>query len=116
MSRIVTAAYDKTARIWSADSGELLKTLEGHSRGFFQSANFSPDGTRIVTTSKDSTAKIWSADSGQLLQTLKGHANDVSSAAFSPDGTRIVTASGHLDYTAKIWRTPGISIPKHRAT
>src|SRR5215203_2522070 len=45
-TRIVTASYDNTARVWMADgSGEPL--VLRHEDGVF-SAGFSPDGTRIV--------------------------------------------------------------------
>lgn len=65
---IVTASYDKTAKVWRApsnsDEGEntpenlLLGTLDGH-KDSVNSAQFSPDSSRIVTASNDKTAKIW---------------------------------------------------------
>src|SRR6266852_1961258 len=98
--RIVTASWDKTARVWDAASGRGLMTLQGHTETV-HSAAFSPDGKRIVTASWDKTARVWDAASGQGLITLQGHTNAVSSAAFSPDGKRIVTASE--DNTARVW-------------
>jgi WD40 repeat protein len=59
-TRIVTASFDGTAKVWDPD-GALLATLEGHS-GDVASAVFSPDGTRIVTASFDDTAKVWDPD------------------------------------------------------
>ena len=56
--KIVTASYDKTAKIWDASTGECLHTLEGHTN-WVCSAAFSPDGKKIVTASYDNTAKIW---------------------------------------------------------
>jgi WD40 repeat protein len=99
-SRIVTASYDKTARVWDAATGKMLIPLRGHT-DWVMSAEFSPDGKRIVTASRDGTACIWDAVGGQQLVVLKGHKDVVVSAAFSPDGTRIVTAS--YDKTARIW-------------
>ena len=99
-TRIVTASWDDTARIWDANTGKEIKILEGH-KGMVNSAAFSPDGTRIITASDDKTARIWDANTGKEIKILEGHENTVTSAAFSPDGTRIVTAS--RDGTVRIW-------------
>jgi WD40 repeat protein/DNA-binding winged helix-turn-helix (wHTH) protein/ABC-type dipeptide/oligopeptide/nickel transport system ATPase component len=98
--RILTASKDHAARVWSADQGELLATLQGHS-ATVEDAEFSPDGTLIVTASDDKTARLWQSDNGRLLFTLRGHTGPVWGAAFSPDGKRVVTASD--DKTARIW-------------
>ncbi len=101
-SRIVTASWDRTAKVWDAKSGAEVLTLSGHTNNV-ESASFSADGTRIVTASADNTAKVWDAKSGAEVLTLKGHTNNVTSASFSSDGTRIVTTS--WDRTAKVWDT-----------
>ena len=93
-TRIVTASYDKTARVWDAATGQPIgEPLKGHESAVM-SAAFSPDGKRIVTASEDNTARVWDAATGQPIgEPLKGHDGAVFSAAFSPDGKRIVTAS-----------------------
>ena len=98
--RIVTASYDKTARVWDAAAGKQIFVLAGHEREV-QSAEFSPDGKRIVTASDDKTARIWDAATGKQIVVLVGHESGVYKAAFSYDGKRIVTASD--DKTARIW-------------
>jgi WD40 repeat protein len=100
--RIVTASWDKTARIWDAATGRQLAVLSGH-RSSLMSAAFSPDGRRIVTASGDKTARIWDAATGKQLGVLSGHRSIVRSASVSPDGLHVVTASG--DGTARIWDT-----------
>lgn len=102
--RILTASRDRTARVWSASSGQLLATLAGHTDVVW-SAAFSGDGHHIVTGSWDNTARVWSATNWQPLATLKGHTGPVKSAAFSPDGQRVVTASE--DKTARVWNISG---------
>lgn len=59
--RVVTGSYDKTAKVWDAQTGKELLTLNGH-MNWVSSVAFSPDGRRIVTGSRDDTAKIWLAD------------------------------------------------------
>jgi hypothetical protein len=99
--RIVTASWDKTARLWDATTGKPVGSLTGHASGV-SSAAFSPDGRRIVTASDDNTARLWDATTGKLIGgPLEGHTNRVRSAVFSPDGKRIVTAS--WDKTARLW-------------
>ena len=100
-TRIVTGSYDKTAKVWDAQTGTPLLELKGHTGGC-TSVAFSPDGTRIVTGSEDKTAKVWDAGTGTPLLELKGHTELGAGAwRFSPDGTRIVT--GSRDRTAKVW-------------
>ena len=97
-TRILTASWDKTAKLWDAASGTLVVSF-AH-QGIVWRAAFSPDGTRILTASADKTAKLWDAASGTLIVSF-AHQAIVYNAAFSPDGARILTASA--DKTAKLW-------------
>ena len=97
-TQILTASWDRTARLWEANSGKLMFSL-AH-QGAVNAARFSPDGTQILTASADKTAKLWDAASGKLIASFT-HQDSVSDAAFSPDGTRVLTASA--DKTAKLW-------------
>jgi WD40 repeat protein len=99
---VVTAAWDHTARIWNAATGQAVTTLAGHTDAVVAAA-FSPDGTRVVTWGMP--ARIWNAATGQVVTTLTGHTDDIRAGAFSPDGTRVVTAS--TDQTARIWPIGG---------
>ena len=56
-SRIVTASYDKTARVWDAGTGKEIAVLRGNDGGVL-SAAFSPDGSRIVAGYPDHMAPI----------------------------------------------------------
>ncbi len=69
-TRLATASNDK-ARLWDAESGELLLTLLGHSSDIGR-IRFSPDGTRLVTTSDDKTVKVWDAATGKDLTDVDG--------------------------------------------
>jgi WD40 repeat protein len=97
-ARILTASWDKTAKLWETRSGKLILTFAHNAA--VNAANFSPDGTRVVTASADKTAKLWDAGSGQLLGVFN-HQDSVTDATFSPDGSKIATASA--DKTAKLW-------------
>ena len=49
---------DNTIKIWDANTGACLKTLEGHTDEVYSVA-YSPDGTKIISCSYDTTIKIW---------------------------------------------------------
>jgi WD40 repeat protein len=99
-TRIVTASWDKTARIWNAKTGEEIAVLHA-GEGALMSAVFSPDGSKIVVGSWDNTARVLDVRSGRELVVFKGHQAGAWNASFSPDGKRVVTAS--WDKTARVW-------------
>jgi WD40 repeat protein len=66
-TRVVTASFDKTARIWDAATGKPVGEPLRHEDGVM-SAAFSPDGTRVVTASLDNTARIWDVRRGVSLK------------------------------------------------
>jgi len=99
-TRVVTASFDNTARIWDAATGKSVGEPLRH-EGAVLFAAFSPDGSQVVTASWDKTARIWDAETGKQVGEPLRHGDGVLSAAFSPDGTRVATAS--WDKTARIW-------------
>ena len=98
-------------RLWNANTGELIKTLTGHT-SVVNSVVFSPDGSTIASgsghwwgyegvASAGEEVRLWNAHTGELLKTLTGHKDVVSSVVFSPDGNLIVSGDwyywdGHL--------------------
>jgi WD40 repeat protein len=97
-ARILTASWDKTAKLWETGSGNLIMTFAHNAA--VNTAKLSPDGTRVVTASADKTAKVWDAGSGRILRSFD-HQDSVTDATFSPDGAEIATASA--DRTVKVW-------------
>src|SRR5581483_5167952 len=98
--KIVSSSSDQSIKIWDAETGSLLNTLNGHTNTVLSVA-FSSDNRKIVSGSRDKSIKIWDADSGSLLNTLNGHTYSVYSVAFSFDSRKIV--SGSSDNSIKIW-------------
>ena len=56
--RVASGSDDKTAKLWNVNTGECVRTLEGHS-DWVRSVSFSPDGTRVASGSFDTTVRIW---------------------------------------------------------
>jgi WD40 repeat protein len=79
-------------KVWEAESGRLLRSLEGHT-DWVRAVAVSPDGRTIVSGSRDRTVKVWEAESGRLLRSLEGHTDLVRAVAVSPDGRTIVSGS-----------------------
>lgn len=100
--QIVFSSCQKKIQIWDITTGDIQKTLTGHS-GSVYSVAYSPDGGQIASGSFDRMIKIWNATTGEVQKTLLGHSCPVRSVAFSPDGKQI--ASGSSDSTIKIWNT-----------
>ncbi|KAJ1551779.1 POC1 centriolar protein A [Nowakowskiella sp. JEL0078] len=96
---VASASFDETIKIWSVETGEMLKSLKGHT-SYITSVAFSADGLNLVSTSRDETVRIWSV-TGEELKTFKGHTGWVNSAAFSPDGQLIASASD--DESIRLW-------------
>ena len=111
-TRIVTASWDKTARIWDVAAGKEIAVLRG-SEDALVSAAFSPDGSHIVTASTDGTERIWDAGTAKETALLGGYEASVNSVAFSPEGSSILTASS--DTTARICPRFSSNSPPSRA-
>jgi WD40 repeat protein len=102
-SRIVTALFDGTARIWDARTGIQLQVLNAHPHvagtpayaDIVKTALYSPDGKRILTADAGGVVRTWEARSGAPLRIIAEHLRDLQSAAYSPDGT-LIAASGGL--------------------
>jgi WD40 repeat protein len=97
---IASGGWDHKIKIWSVQTGQLIRTLKGHSNSITALA-MTPDGEFLVSGSVDSKIKIWSLQTGELLQTLEGHSYSVSTVAVSSNSQFIV--SGSWDNTIKIW-------------
>jgi hypothetical protein len=94
--RVVTASWDKTARIWDARTGQQIGPPLQH-ESQVNAAAFDATGERVVTASGD--ARIWDARTGQQIGPPLQHEDTVWAAAFDAAGERVVTASG--DKTAR---------------
>ncbi|NMF65714.1 trypsin-like peptidase domain-containing protein [Brasilonema octagenarum] len=98
---LASGSWDDTIKIWNLATGQLIRTLAGHSYSV-NSVAISADGRTLASGSFDKTIKIWNLATGQLIRTLGGHSEWVRSVAISPDGRTLVSGSG--DKTIKIWR------------
>ncbi|SCO92738.1 related to RSA4-WD-repeat protein required for maturation and efficient intra-nuclear transport [Fusarium oxysporum] len=99
-TKMASASYDKTVRIWDAETGDCERLLEGHS-GRVISVVFSHDSAKLASASHDKTVRIWNVKTGDCEQVLEGHSDRVNSVVFSRDSTKMASAS--YDKTIRIW-------------
>ena len=59
-----SGSYDKTVKLWDAQTGQELATLKGHD-DLVTSVAFSPDGKTLASGSEDKTVKLWMGDARQ---------------------------------------------------
>ena len=100
--RVVSWGDDYTIRIWRLSSGELLHTLDGHSKKI-QGVRLLPD-RQMLSWSSDYTLRIWDVDSGAERAVLKGHKKLVKGADRLKDGRILSWGS---DGTVRLWADDG---------
>ncbi|MEM9540075.1 MAG: DnaJ domain-containing protein [Cyanobacteria bacterium P01_E01_bin.42] len=100
----VSGSSDKTIKLWTMRSNQLLRIFKGHS-GEINDLALSPDGEILASASSDRTIKLWNCKQGKLICTFggmfSGHSDVVSCVTFSRNGKTI--ASGSWDRTVKLW-------------
>ncbi len=97
---LATGGRDKNVKVWEVKSGQLLKTLQGHTDWVF-AVGISPEGNTLVSGSRDFTARVWDLATGKCLREYKGHREGVRAILITADGKRVVTGSD--DGTIQIW-------------
>jgi len=97
---IASAGDDREIKLWSLNTGKLLRSLSGHTDTVWSVA-ISPDGRLLASASADQTVQLWDLSTGKPLRTFSDHGATVWTVAFSADGNLL--ASGSDDYRIKLW-------------
>ncbi|KAI8646541.1 WD40-repeat-containing domain protein [Parasitella parasitica] len=93
---LVTGSRDRNLKMWNIRTGQLLRTLEGHTASVL-CLQF--DHRYIISGSSDGTLIIWDINTGRKLKTLKGHGESVLNVKLL--GNTIVSCS--KDRTVRTW-------------
>ena len=95
-----SCSADKSAGLWSLESGELVTTFAGHIDAVTAVA-FSRDNKLL--TGSDRTARIWDINDRTELSVFNGHLDQILCVAFSPVSQKVFT--GSRDMTMREWDT-----------
>ena len=99
-TRVVSASYDGTLRLWDPAGGEPISVLQGHA-GEVWACAYSPDGAWLASASADHTVRLWDTALVERNGALRGHESFVYDVAFSPDGVHIGSAA--WDNSVRLW-------------
>lgn len=91
---IATGGRDSAINVWDLRTGELIRTLQGHS-DWVTTIAFNHDSTRLISGSRDNSVRIFNMQSGELLTVITTHQDVVNAVSVTPNGQFI--ASGGRD-------------------
>jgi len=66
---LASGSLDKTVKLWNVQSGDCVRTLEGHSSGVISVA-WSGDSQTLASGSHDKTVKLWNVQTGDCIATF----------------------------------------------
>lgn len=105
-SKIVTSNTVGVIRIWDAQTGELLKTIDGIGTYDILSLSISPDGKTIAAGCNDFSVRVFDMLTGKMKFRLTGANETIKQVEYSPDGTLLAASSA--DRYIRLYDTDGI--------
>jgi WD40 repeat protein len=90
-TRVLTGSSDKTVRLWRADDGQLLATLEGHEQGVFHVAFVGSD--LVVSGSDDGSVRLWRLDGDALVSSEILGRHTAAIAAVAIHGRQVASSA-----------------------
>jgi WD40 repeat protein/serine/threonine protein kinase len=97
---VLIGCEDGVMRLFSRDTGKLLREFKGHT-GFVYNVSVKSDGKKYASAGEDGTVRIWDAESGEQLLRYRGHRDRVTTVAFAWGGHSVFSASA--DGAMRVW-------------
>ena len=85
MNKIISASRDSTIKIWDAESGNLIQSINAHN-GSVLDLKMNPASKQFASCGDDSTIKIWDLNTFSLIKTLKKDMKKVNSISYHNSG------------------------------
>jgi WD40 repeat protein len=103
--RVATGSSDRTAKVWTVATGDLVRTFTAPDRtdgsshpGHVTGVRFTPDGRFVVTAGpapkNSGIVCVWNTEDGKLVARVDLPAGTVHGLAISPDGTSLLLGCG----------------------
>lgn len=94
---------DNHIRIFRADDGKLIKTLEGHS-GLIRSLLVHPDGRTMFSAGFDGTLCAWRFPLGPRISIISQTSEEIFECCLTMDGKTLISAGS--DRLISVWNWP----------
>jgi eukaryotic-like serine/threonine-protein kinase len=109
-SRIVTASFDKTVKVWDTASQKLLVVFRGHTNELIK-ADFSPDGRRVVSVDSRGVSRIWDSRTGEEIFHQAFRSDRFLKSAESKNGLRGIYLENVAGLSSNLF-SPSTNEPK----
>ncbi|KAK4753007.1 hypothetical protein SAY87_021805 [Trapa incisa] len=87
---VVSAAYDRTIKVWDLQKGYCTNTIIFHSN--CNALCFSMDGHTICSGHVDGNLRLWDIQTGKLIHEVAAHSLSVTSISMSGNGNMLLTS------------------------
>lgn len=98
-TRAATGGSDGVLRIWDADLGRLVASLQAEAE--VRDVAFTADGQRLAAGTANGLVQLWDLGRGERLWTAKADQGQTYAVVASPDGGLV--ASGGRDGVIRLW-------------
>ena len=96
----MSGSSDCKIKLWSATTGECIRTLVGHDH-LVRALSFDPPTGRLVSASYDRTVKVWDLRSGKMMREFRNsHVSHIFDVKF--DVARIVRYASFMNHLGEI--------------
>ena len=101
-STMANANKRRAVDLWDVSTGELKKTLVGHTATVY-STSFSPDGETLASGDSDGTVRLWNIATSETKHTIERQTDtdEIHRVTFSPDGKTLLINTRQKD--ARLW-------------
>ncbi len=89
--QIASSAADKTIRLLDLATGDVARSLEGHTHHVLSVA-WQDDGETVASASADQSVKIWNTLTGEQRRTIGGGSKEITAVEFVQTSNQVAAA------------------------
>ncbi|XP_063968859.1 protein qui-1-like [Lytechinus pictus] len=97
---VVTGSADRTLKLWTADGGKLLRTIQKHD-GPISCVSVTPDCQRVISGALDGLVRVFNIEDGELVWNLTGSLESLVSVKSNKYSNILIAASA--DCKVRTW-------------